>query len=127
MIPIGRTLTVRVYLRAIGAPSSATTFTGFIYGVPTSTTTFTRVIDFPNMGTVTILADNKIDLPLFEHIHVIPIFEDQQADIRGTFIPNMPLNYIDITHPFTSSLASLQRMIMRYNASVSPYRYNYAT
>jgi hypothetical protein len=47
-------------------------------------------------------------------------------DIRGTLIPNNPVTFIDITHPFTSSLASLQRMIMRSNVT-SPYLFDYTT
>ena len=114
-------------MRAIGGSLSFTIFTGYIYGIPTLATTFTKIIDFPNIGTITINNDNLIDSPLFENIQVIPIYEDQQMDIKGSFIPNMPLQYIDITHPFTSSLASLQRMIIRQNASVSPYLFDYRT
>lgn len=114
-------------MRAIGPALSATTMSGYIYGIPTSATTFTRVIDFPNIGTLTVANDNQIEVPLFEHIQINPIYEDQQIDIRGSFIPNMPLNYLDITHPFTSSLASLQRMVMRKNMSVSPYLFDYSS
>ena len=45
-------------------------------------------------------------------------------DIRGTIIPNNPVTFVDMTHPFTSSLASNQRMIMRPNAT-SSYLFNY--
>lgn len=121
-IPIGRTITIMVYLRSKAVGSA--TLTGFIYGIPG--TEFTRVIDFPNIGTTAVAADNVIDRPLFEHIQTNYIYEDTQMDIRGTFITNKPALYFDITHPFTSSLASLQRMIMRKN-STSPYLFDYST
>ena len=64
-IPIGTRLTIRIYMRATGPALSSTVLTGYIYGISTSTTSFTKVIDFPNIGTVTIGSDNQIDLPLF--------------------------------------------------------------
>lgn len=121
-IPIGRTITILVYLRSKNIGS--TVLTAFIHGIPGAQ--FTREIDFPNMGTSTVAADSLIHKPLFEHIQTNYIYEDSQMDIRGTIIPNKPLLYFDITHPFTSSLASLQRMIMRKN-STSPYIFDYGT
>ena len=52
-INAGRPVTIRVYLRAKGNPSTTTTLTGFIYGIPK--TQFTKVIDFPNIGVLSIL------------------------------------------------------------------------
>ncbi len=92
-------------------PPGSTTITGYIYGIPGSS--FTRVIDFPAIGTHSIATDNLIDSPMFEYILTNYIYEDSQMDIRGTLVPNNVLNTIDITHPFTSSLASKTRMIMR--------------
>jgi hypothetical protein len=54
-------LTIRVYLRTMNIGS--TTMTGFIYGIPHAL--FTKVIDFPNLGAVTVTVDNIIDAPLF--------------------------------------------------------------
>lgn len=61
MIPISRALNLRVYLRAKAIGTA--TFTGYIYGIPG--TLFTKVIDMPNMGSLQVLTDNTIDLPLF--------------------------------------------------------------
>lgn len=63
MIPLNTPMTIRVYLRAKGVPTSTATFTGYIYGIPGSQ--FTKVIEFTNIGALSVIADNIIDVPLF--------------------------------------------------------------
>lgn len=117
---------MKFYLRTIGTSATPLTLTSYIYGVPEIH--YTKVIDFPNIGTISVATDNLIDTPSFEEIQINYLYENTQMDIRGTLIPNQPLTYIDFTHPFPQapSLEALARMIIRTNAT-SPYYFDYGS
>jgi hypothetical protein len=86
----------------------------------------TKIIEFPNISTLSVPFDNLIDEPLLEHIQINYLYENTQMDIRGNLIPRLPLTYIDFVHPFNQSINSQARMIIRYN-STFPYYFDYTS
>ena len=104
----------------MGSVGSTTTFTADIYGLPDLP--FTKIIEAPMIADLTISSHTFLSSTSLEHILIKYIYEHSQVDIRGTVIPNSPFTFINLTHPFTASLASNQRIILRQN-NTSPYYY----